>query len=265
MSTSTTYVQATLTFQRNLYESRVPARRWLHETRLAWVTERLMRHATSKTIFLDVGVGCGMYTRLMAPQCGQVVAIDVNPDFVAAASWVEGVSAVRADVCEPGMGMSMGGFADLAVCSEVIEHVPDPHSALVNIYEALAPGGVLVLTTPQKWSTTELVGRLLDIAPVRWLARQVYREPVDALGHISRLTAGELQQALADTGFEVREAFRFGMYLPVLAEFGGNGGLRVLRALERIAQRSRIMGWMLWTQAYVCVKPLQVPPPRELR
>ena len=84
-----------------------------------------------------------------------------------------------------------GAFSH-AVCSEVIEHVPDPRASLVNIYEALAPGGVLVLTTPQKWSTTELVGRLLDLAAVRWLARQIYREPVDALGHISRLTSGEL-------------------------------------------------------------------------
>ena len=40
------------------------------------------------------------------------------------------------------------GTWDAVLCSEVLEHVHDPHAFLAMVRRALAPGGVLVLTTP---------------------------------------------------------------------------------------------------------------------
>jgi len=37
---------------------------------------------------------------------------------------------------------------DVAYCSEVIEHVPQPQDFLRDIYRLLRPGGLLYLTTP---------------------------------------------------------------------------------------------------------------------
>jgi SAM-dependent methyltransferase len=37
---------------------------------------------------------------------------------------------------------------DLAICSEVLEHLPEPHSLLAAIRERLSPDGLLVLSTP---------------------------------------------------------------------------------------------------------------------
>jgi SAM-dependent methyltransferase len=259
-------VQADLAFQSNLYESRDPVRRWLHSTRRDWVQRRLVETARQITrryertrtdsmhpaypCFLDVGVGCGVYSRLMVQAGMQTVSMDVNPKFVEAAARSMPVTAIHGDICDPTV-FSNRAFADLAVCTEVLEHVPDPAAALAHISQALKPGGILVLTTPQKWSTTEIVARLLDFAPVRWLAQAIYREPVDALGHISRMTAGELKDLLERSGFYVLEHARFGMYLPAVAEFGGVRGLRLLQALQDRAQRSRLFGWTLWTQSYV--------------
>lgn len=89
----------------------------------------------------------------------QVVAVDVNEDFVRAASTIPGVQSYVADVCRP-ESLPVHESADIAVCSEVLEHVPEPAVALNALNVALRKGGILVLTTPQKWSTTELVARL---------------------------------------------------------------------------------------------------------
>ncbi len=40
-----------------------------------------------------------------------------------------------------------GGF-DAVVCSEVVEHLPDPDAAIREMSRVLSPGGVLALTTP---------------------------------------------------------------------------------------------------------------------
>jgi SAM-dependent methyltransferase len=37
---------------------------------------------------------------------------------------------------------------DLAICSEVLEHVPEPHSLLAAIHDRLSPDGILVMSTP---------------------------------------------------------------------------------------------------------------------
>jgi SAM-dependent methyltransferase len=43
------------------------------------------------------------------------------------------------------------GRADLVLCTEVLEHLPDPHRALAEMYRVLTPAGFLVLTVPLVW------------------------------------------------------------------------------------------------------------------
>jgi SAM-dependent methyltransferase len=44
-----------------------------------------------------------------------------------------------------------GGACDAVICTEVLEHVPDPDRALVEIRRILKSGGYLVLTVPLLW------------------------------------------------------------------------------------------------------------------
>ncbi len=43
------------------------------------------------------------------------------------------------------------GWADLILCTEVLEHLPAPREALVEMNRVLAPDGFLVLTVPLVW------------------------------------------------------------------------------------------------------------------
>ncbi len=44
------------------------------------------------------------------------------------------------------------GTADTVLCTEVLEHCPDPETVLREIYRVLQPGGLLLLTTPMCWN-----------------------------------------------------------------------------------------------------------------
>lgn len=246
--------QADLAFQAGLYNSGNPTRRWLHQRRHEWVCKKLAWYAGTNGQSFDCGVGSGLYTRHLRSLGQSVTAVDVNQAFVAAASAIPGVEAHVADICDV-TTLPRLGFADLAVCSEVIEHVPDVDEALYSLFRALKPGGVLVLTTPQRWSTTELTARLLKVGWIRSLARSIYKEPVDELGHISLMTAGDLRERLLATGFEIVERDVFAFYLPVVAELGGNFGRSLLAGCEGILRRVPGLRWLLWTQAYVLKRP----------
>ncbi len=43
------------------------------------------------------------------------------------------------------------GICDVIVATEVLEHVPDTHNALLNCFALLRPGGTLVLTVPWEY------------------------------------------------------------------------------------------------------------------
>ncbi len=82
------------------------------------------------------------------------------------------------------------------------------------------------------------------------LLRLVYREPILPMGHISLMSERELRAALERAGLRVREAHKSGLYLPLLAEAGGE---RARRASARLAERVRggRLDALLWTQLYV--------------
>ena len=121
---------------------------------------------------------------------------------------------------------------------------------LKAIHAALKPGAIFVLTTPQRYATMELAARLLRFPPILALARKIYGS-ADELGHINLLTASALRKQLAEAGFTIEREARFGFYLPVIAEVGGETGRSVLVAIERVIRHVPVLRGLLWTQAYI--------------
>lgn len=241
--------QEHIAFQANLYESKNPTRRWLHNARRDWVLRALDQVAPSPAVFLEVGIGCGIYTEVMAKR-GHVVAIDINPTFVDAANCLPNVTAKVADIT----ATDLGPIHDVALCSEVLEHVIDSRSSLKNLYASLKPGGFLVLSTPNSYSTVELVARLLTFKPVVELARLIYGESVDDLGHINRMTRTQLRRQIDDAGFEVIQQENVAFYIPVIAEFGGATGAKLCQWFAKKLAPTRFAA-LLWTQCWVLRRP----------
>ena len=245
--------QQDLDFQAGLYHDPNPTRKWLHNTRRDWVLDALDRCTPKRDeSVLEIGTGCGTFTRHLSERGCNVMAVDVNADFLNAVALLPRVSVCLADASE---SLRLTGY-DVALCSEVLEHVGPSKSRrmLLNIYSALKPGGILVLTTPQPHSTAEITARFLRFRPLLALARRIYGS-VDELGHINLLTPEQLRRELRDIGFEVAEHARRALYIPLLAEFCGRPGQAVQAVLERILRNVPLLSGLLWTQCYVLRKP----------
>lgn len=86
---------------------------------------------------------------------------------------------------------------DSALCTEVLEHCPDPASLLVEVHRVLKPGGSLLLTVPFLWPLHEV--------PHDWC----------------RYTPFALRQLLETAGFRVKELRPLGGYDRSLAQMLG--------------------------------------------
>ncbi len=243
-----------LALQHALYESRNPTRRWLHCTRRDWIAAQLTRLAAERRgAALEVGPGSGVYVPILARLFDRVTVSDVHDAYLDAARALAAshanVTVVQDDIRRP--ALPSASF-DLVLCTEVIEHVRESRAALAGMRRLLRPGGVLLLSTPQRWSPLEVCSKIAFLPGVIDLVRIVYREPILPTGHINLMTEGELRGQLAAADFTVRESHTSGVYVPVLAEIGGEPARRLATWLEG-RLRGGPLQWLLWTQYYVAV------------
>lgn len=243
--------------QRTLYASSNYTRRRLHQARLHWVRGAIARHAPAAPASraVEYGPGSGIYLPTLAQHCEQVTAADVEDAYLAGirplTGELPGLRLVRDDIQDSAFE---DGIFSVVLCSEVLEHVPDPERSLRTVYRILSEGGVAIVTTPQRYSVLELACKVAFLPGIIQLVRRIYREPVLETGHISLRTNAAFSRAIGDAGLEILEHEKFGLYLPVLAEFGGQAGGRLIETLERRIAGSWAEG-ALWTQAYVLRKP----------
>ncbi|MGA2411081.1 MAG: methyltransferase domain-containing protein [Candidatus Binataceae bacterium] len=233
-----------------LYDSRNPTRRWLHRTRRDWIIGKLRQYAHGDRA-LEIGFGAGVYLPALAELFSEVIGTDLEQAHLSHARKITAkypnVSLRRDDICNS--KLAEGSFS-LVLCSEVIEHLSDSPAALAAIHRLLEPGGTLILSTPQKWSLLEMSCKVAFLPGVINLVRKIYGEAIFETEHINLMTADTVARQLENAGFRIHERFKSGMYVPAIAEFLGESGLKLERWLERKLQRRR-MDWILWTQYYV--------------
>lgn len=139
---------------------------------------------------------------------------------------------------------------DLVLCTEVIEHIPDSKRALSEMHKLLKPGGVLILSTPQRYSPLELAAKVAFLPGVIQLVRLIYGEAILDSGHINLMTETEVTRQLHHAGFTIEERHKTGLYLPLIAEFARNKGLQFEQNLEQKIRGGKL-DWLLWTQYFV--------------
>jgi 2-polyprenyl-3-methyl-5-hydroxy-6-metoxy-1,4-benzoquinol methylase len=104
---------------------------------------------------LDAGCGEGFGTQLLAGHAKEVTGFDYSADAIAACRrlWSEGRPNLRfeqVDLSRPGPA---GERFDVVLSFQVLEHMREPAPFLAALAGRLAPGGVLLLTTPNRLRT----------------------------------------------------------------------------------------------------------------
>ncbi|HEX2030534.1 MAG TPA: class I SAM-dependent methyltransferase [Actinomycetota bacterium] len=95
---------------------------------------------------VDAGCGEGYGTALLARR-GKAAGLDLDGATVAHAAARYGPRFARADLCRPPLRR---GSVDAVLALQVLEHLVCPQAFLATCRDALRPGGVLVLSTPNR-------------------------------------------------------------------------------------------------------------------
>ncbi len=182
---------------------------------------------------LDAGAGRGAYRDLLLRHGADYVGMDIQKSSI---------TALLGDAQT--LPFKTGSF-DVVFCSQVLEHVPEPHKALAEFRRVLQPNGILILTVPH----------------ISWL----HNEPNDYF----RFTKHGLDFLLRGEGFQVETTIPAGGLPALLGHIvstlcvNGSFGIPILGAvvlrLNRIWTRlvtafdQRVEKKKLFALNYVCI------------
>lgn len=152
------------------------------------------------TRFLDLGCGEGRHLHA-AYFTAKVRAVGVDLSFDDVIRTRRGFEAnpdLSGDPCRFTLAVAdalrlpfADGAFDVIVCSEVLEHLPDYETALMEIQRVLAPGGRLAVSVPRFWPEK-----------VCWALSENYHNTPG--GHVRIFRDRDLKRALEARGFTFR-------------------------------------------------------------
>ncbi|MES2336959.1 MAG: bifunctional 2-polyprenyl-6-hydroxyphenol methylase/3-demethylubiquinol 3-O-methyltransferase UbiG [Pseudomonadota bacterium] len=144
---------------------------------------------------LDMGCGAGLLAEPLARLGAAVTAVDAAPENIGAARAHATAVGLEIDYRVGTTDAVAGESFDLIASFEVIEHVPDPAGFVRGLADVLAPGGLLLLSTPNRTP----LSRLAMIT----LAEGTGRIPRGTHDWDKFLTPDELSALVADAGLRV--------------------------------------------------------------
>ena len=99
---------------------------------------------------LDVGCGAGLLCEPLARLGAAVTGLDAAPENIGVARTHAALSGLTIDYRAGSVEDLSGERFDLVTSMEVIEHVTDPAAFIAGLTGALAEGGLMVLSTPNR-------------------------------------------------------------------------------------------------------------------
>lgn len=146
---------------------------------------------------LDVGCGAGLLAEPLARLGAAVTGVDAAEANIAVAREHAQGSALAIDYRHGELAALGLGQFDLVTAMEVLEHVADKGAFLAELARHLAPGGLMVLSTPNRTARS----RMLMVG----LAEAVGAIPRGTHDWSDFVTPEELREMLAEAGLAMGE------------------------------------------------------------
>lgn len=144
---------------------------------------------------LDVGCGAGLLCEPLARLGAALTGVDAAPESIGVAKAHAGAMGLAIDYRSGELAeLGLGRF-DLVTSMEVLEHVSDKPAFVARLAEHLVPGGLLILSTPNR----TLASRALLVGA----AEAVGMVPRGTHDWHDFVTPEELESLLADAGLAV--------------------------------------------------------------
>jgi SAM-dependent methyltransferase len=166
---------------------------------------------------LDIGCGTGAWSVHWVVRDCKVTGVDFDPEFIARARLRENLadnSRFRGIVADATQLPADIGEFDLVALNSLLEHIPDWRAALREAVRTVAPGGVLLLHTTNRYHPFQ--GEVNQFPFYPWLPGQIRdrvlawimkhrRDLVNYTDYpaVHWFTHRELARALRDLGFQV--------------------------------------------------------------
>lgn len=151
---------------------------------------------------LDIGCGGGLLTEALARLGFVATGLDASPEAIAVAQ-AHAAETGLAVIYRAGSAEALaaeGNRFDLVTCMEVVEHVADVPAFLAAVAALLAPGGLLLFSTPNRtalsWGVmiagAERMARVIPSGAHTWSQFLKPRELTAALG-LAKLRVTDIQ------------------------------------------------------------------------
>lgn len=136
----------------------------LNPVRLGYIREQINAHFGAEARdykplagmkALDVGCGAGLLAEPLARMGAAVTGVDAAPENIAVAKNHAAGQGLSIDYLACELAKIPGSY-DLITAMEVVEHVTDPAAFTAALAARLAPGGLMILSTPNRTALSRL-------------------------------------------------------------------------------------------------------------
>jgi 2-polyprenyl-6-hydroxyphenyl methylase / 3-demethylubiquinone-9 3-methyltransferase len=167
--------------------------------------ESRVRRPLAGLAAIDIGCGAGLMTEPMARMGAAVIGIDAAAENIAVAIDHAAAGGLAIDYRATSVEAlaASGATADIVTCFEVVEHVADRASFLSALARLVRPGGLVVMSTPNRTAASWAV----VIAGAEYLSRAIPRGTHDWQSFVK---PEELTAELAEAGLRVTDTIGLG-------------------------------------------------------
>ena len=160
-----------------LFESKNFLLRWVELLRLKTIVG--MAEISKDDSVLDLGCGEG-YCLTLIPRAKKILGVDISKVALERAKKLVAERKINAALeFGDAQNLKIKGKFDKILCSEVLEHVPNPEKVMENVYSVLNPNGLLIVSIPDEIRIQKIMSLLRKLGLLRFLHAARKQEDYD--------------------------------------------------------------------------------------